>query len=73
MEERKVELNKFQNSIWELVQICRDGGIGNQGGYLSFEESIDIDNLMESAYISISCEDILRLRIDENDESSNTS
>ncbi len=68
MEERKVELNKFQNSIWELVQICRDGGIGNQGGYLSFEESIDIDNLMESAYISISCEDILRLRIDENDE-----
>ncbi len=68
MEQKNVQLNKFQESVWEIVKNYREDGICNQGGYLSFDGGIDVENLMESIYIATSCEDILRMRIDENDD-----
>ncbi len=51
-----------------MVKICREHGISNQGGYLSFNEIMDVDNLKESIYIACTCEDVLRMRINDKEE-----
>ena len=68
MGERKVQLNKLQNSIWSDVQANRDKGIYNIGGYICLEENIDEEKLKDCAYIAITSDDALRMQLDENDE-----
>ena len=68
MGERRVKLNKLQNSIWSDVQANRDKGIYNIGGYICLEENIDEEKLKDCAYIAITSDDALRMQLDENDE-----
>lgn len=62
------KLNRMQKNIFNVCQLGVNTAVGNQGGYLFFEEELDIDRLSEAAYVVMNRPDIMRLRMNSQKE-----